>query len=59
MYEFFSLALFTVLAFGCALMLAVFLLSIYILVMDSDLAKRIRLYRREKLVNKFMEGLKK
>lgn len=59
MYEFFSLALFTVLVFGCALMSAVILISTYIAIMDSDLARRIRLARREKLVNKFMEDLKK
>lgn len=59
MYEFFSLMLFMVLVFGCALMSVVILASAYIAIMDSDLARRIRLARREKLVNKFMEDLNK
>lgn len=59
MYEFFSLALFTVLVFGCVVMSAVILLSAYIAIMDSDLVRRFRLWRRERLVNKFMEDLKK
>lgn len=59
MYEFFSLALFTVLVFGCVVMSAVILLSTYIAIMDSDLVRRFRLWRRERLVNKFMEDLKK
>jgi hypothetical protein len=51
--------LFMVLVFGCALMSVVILASAYIAIMDSDIARRIRLARREKLVNKFMEDLKK
>jgi hypothetical protein len=59
MYEFFSLALFTVLVFGCVVMSAVIVLSTYIAIMDSDSVRRFRLWRRERLVNKFMEDLKK
>lgn len=59
MREFFSLGLFTVLVFGIVVMLAVITLSAWFWLTDLPIYKRIQRARREKLVNKFMEGLKK
>lgn len=59
MYEFFSLALFTVLVFGCTLMSVVIVFGAVLGFMDSDLCRRIRLWRRERLVNKFLKDLQK
>lgn len=59
MREFISLILFMVLTFGIALMSMVIGYTVYFWFTDTRLYRRIQRARRERLVNKFMEGLKK
>lgn len=59
MREFFSLMLFLCLTFGIALMSMVIGYTIWFWFTDTLFYRRIQRARREKLVNKFMKGLKK
>ena len=59
MLEFISLLIFTILVFGCVVILMAIAVGTYLGFADSQLCRRIRLWRRERLVNKFMEDLKK
>ena len=59
MRELFSLGLFLCLTFGIALMSMVISLTAWLWFTDTAFYRRIQRARRERLVNKFMEGLKK
>lgn len=59
MREFISLILLMVLTFGIALMAMVIGYTIWFWFTDTLFYRRIQRARRERLVNKFMEGLKK
>ena len=59
MRELFSLGLFLCLTFGIVLMSMVIGYTVWFWFTDTLFYRRIQRARREKLVNKFMEGLKK
>lgn len=59
MREFISLILLMVLTFGIALISMVIGYTIWFWFTDTLFYRRIQRARRERLVNKFMEGLKK